>query len=271
MARYENSLSTLQARTILSAVSDFSGILSNRSEIENAALSIVTMLENAFPVQFPTTTTADKPENLHFSYVAFALSATAKEGIKRNQLTILDYLSILADVKEENETGKSDYGAFGDLFEILVRCAMMRKLALVRWSMLTVKDIATADITSKKFGVVEVGHNGKTLTFGTLFDYMDGDYTSVVYGVFSDDDKKEVYTLCREKQYEKALDYICSYSAYWANKYDFQKDMDNLTRGKGITAKGANIQVVYNAGKYSAFVNALENGIIPSLAETLNR
>lgn len=270
MSRYENALSTLQARTILSAVADFSGILSNRTEIEKAALSIVENLETAFPVSFPVNPSV-KANNPHFSYVAFALSATAKEGIKRNQLKILDYLSILADAKEENETGKNDFGAFGDLFEILVRCAMMKKLALVRWSMLTVKDIQTADIMSKRFGVVEVGHNGKTLTFGTLFDYMDGDYTSVVYGVFSDEDKKEVYNLVRNREYEKALDYITSYSAYWANKYDFQKDMDNLTRGKGITVKACGVQVVYNTGKYDAFLNALEEGKITSLFDTLNR
>ena len=145
----------------------------------------------------------------------------------------------------------------------------MRKIALVRWSMLSVKDIKTSDIISKKFGVVEVGHNGKTLTFGTMFDYMNGDYTSVVYGVFAEEDKKEVYALVREKQYDKAIEYITNYCGYWSNKYDFQSDMDNLTRGKGITAKGANIQVVYNEGKYNAFVNALEEGTITSLADVL--
>lgn len=263
MARHNTTISTLQARTIVSSVRSFVGMLNNRDNIEKAALSVVEMLEKRFPVQFPN--------NLHFSFVAFALATSAKEGIKRNELTILDYLSILASVKEENEQNIKDFGAFGDLFEILVRCAFMRKIALVRWSMLTVKDIKTSDIISKKFGVVEVGHNGKTLSFGTLFDFMDGEYTSVVYGVFSDEDKKEVYRLVREKQYENAIDYICSYSAYWANKYDFQSDMNNLTRGQGVALKGENIQVVYNEGKYNAFVNALEEGKLTSLFDTLNR
>lgn len=261
MARHENTLSTLQARTILSAVRSLSDSLSTREEIEKAAFSVIDSLSKKFPVNFPN--------ELYFSFVAFALSACAKEGIKRNELTILDYLSILASVKEENESNISDFGAFGDLFEILVRCAFMRKISLVRWSVLSVKAINTSDITSKRFGVVEVGHNGKTLSFGTLFDYMDGDYNSVVYGVFSEDDKKEVYALCKNKEYEKAIDYIANYSAYWSDKYEFQKDMDNLTRGKGITAKGANIQVVYNEGKYNAFLLALEDGKIKSLSETL--
>lgn len=263
MARHENSLTTLQARTIISAIVVYVGSLCNRENIEKAALSIVDNLISLFPVQFPS---VDK-----LSFLSFTLSSCAKEGIKRNELTILDYLSILADIKENNEQEINDFGAFGDLYEILVRCAFMRKLALVRWSMLSVKDIKTADIVSKKFGVVEVGHNGKTLTFGTMFDYMDGDYTSMVYGVFSEEDKKEVYNLVRNREYEKAIDYVCAYSGYWANKYDFQKDMDGLTRGKGITVKACGVQVVYNAGKYDAFLSALEEGTITSLAETLNR
>jgi len=263
MARHENALTTLQARTIISSILAFVGSLCSRENIEKAAISIVDNLISLFPVQFPS---ADR-----LSFLSFALSSTAKEAIKRGELTILDYLSMLADIKETNEQTINDLGAFGDLYEILVRCAFMRRLALVRWSMLSVKDIKTSDIISKKYGVIEVGHNGKTLTFGTLFDYMDGNYTSVVYGVFSEEDKKAVYSLVRNKEYEKAIDYICAYSAYWANKYDFQKDMDNLTRGKGITVKSCGVQVVYNTGKYDAFLSALEDGKFTSLAETLNR
>jgi len=261
MARFVSSLSTLQARTILSAILAFVGSLSSRSDIEKAAFSIVDNLCSLFPVQFPS---VDK-----LSFLSFALSSCAKEGIKRGELKILDYLSMLADIKENNEQELKDFGAFGDLLEILVRCAFMKKLTLVRWSMLSVKDIKTSDIISKKYGVVEVGHNGKTLTFGTMFDYMDGNYTSVVYGVFAEEDKKEVYNLVRNKEYEKAIDYISNYCGYWSDKYAFQMDMDNLTRGKGITAKGANIQVVYNEGKYNAFVSALEDGKIVSLADVL--
>ena len=186
-------------------------------------------------------------------------------------MTVLEYIAILAEVKENNEKDIHDFGAFGDLFEVLIRCALMRKYSLVKWSMLSVKAINTSDIISKKFGIVEVGHNGKTLSYGNLFDYMAGDYTSIVYGVFTEEDKKEVYNLCKAHKYEKALDYVTSYSVYWASKYQFQEDMDNLTRGKGITAKKCGIQVVYNDGKYNAFINAIEEGNLTSLYETLNR
>lgn len=268
MARHENAITTLQARTILAAIRTYKKPIETREDVEKVGKLAVKICVEKFPVQFP--------KNNGKLYIAFALSATAKEAVKRGTLLVLDYIAILAEVKEENHNaetsynGNADYGAFGDLYEVLIRCAFVRSLSLVRWSALSVKDINHADIMSKKYGIIEVGHNGKSLTFGTMFDFMEGNYTSVVYGVFSEEDKKEIFRLCKEKDYNGAIDYVCSYSSYWSNKYDFQHDMDNLTRGKGITVKGADVQVVYNSGKYTAFVNALESGTFTSLSETLN-
>lgn len=271
MARYENALTTLQARSIIAYIEKYAPPMKNKYDVEDFASLVVDTMEKDFPAVFPVDNTAGKENNFHFSYLAFTFSACAKFAIKCGDLNILEYISILAEVKEGNEKDFHDFGAFGDLFEILVRCAFMRKRSLVKWSMLSVKSIESADIISSKYGIIEVGHNGKTLTFGTVFDNMEGDYTSVVYGVFSEDDKKEVYNLCRNKEYEKALDYIASYSSYWKSKYDFEKDMNNLTRGKGITMKSCGVQVVYNKGKYNAFIDALENGTFVSLFDMLKR
>lgn len=263
MSRYENRISTLQARTILSMIDSCSVNFSCVENIRKSAVRIVREVETTFPENFPTI------DDMHFSYLAFTLSNCAKYGVKTGKLKVIDYLAMLAQAKEENELNICDLGAFGDLFEILVRCAFMKKLSLVTWSALSVKDILTCDIVSKKYGKIEVGHNGKTLTYGTLFDYMSGDYDGIVYGVFSEEDKKTVYDFLKNRQYEKAIETVCAYSVYWSNKYDFQNDMNNLTRGKGITVKSNQIQVVYNPGKYNAFVQAIENGIFTSLEETL--
>lgn len=262
MARHENAITTLQARTILSVINRYEKPITTRDDIEKVGKLAVKICLAKFPEDFHKTEAKN--------YIAFALSATAKTAVKKGDLKILDYIAILAEVKEENEEAINDFGAFGDLYEVLVRCAFVRRLSLVQWSMLAVKDINNVDIISKKYGLIEVGHNGKTLSFGTLFDFMEGKYTSVVYGVFSEEDKKAVYSLCKAKDYNGAIAYICDYSGYWFDKYAFQNDMDNLTRGKGITKKGNDIQVVYNSGKYTAFVNALESGTIKSLAEVLN-
>lgn len=262
MARYTSALNTLQTRTIVSLINATGATLNTRESIEKVAVHVVENAEKNFPAQFPA--------NLHNSYMAFTLSACGKLGVKNGDLNIVEYIAMLASAKRENEQSLRDFGAFGDLFEILVRCAMIRNIHLVKWSALSVKDIRHADIVSKKFGIIEVGHNGKSLTFGTLVDFMEGNYTSIIYGVFSEQDKEDVYRLCIHGEYEKAIDFVTNYSVYWSNKYDFQRDMDNLTRGKGIALKGENIQVVFNPGKYDAFISAIEDGTFKSLNETLS-
>lgn len=263
MSRYENKLSTLQARTLLSMMDEYSVNFSSIENIRMSASRIVREVETTFPEQFPTT------DNLHFSYLAFTLSGCAKYGVKTGRLKVIDFLAMLAEAKEENENSISDYGAFGDLYEILIRCAFLRKLSLVTWSALSVKDVLTCDMVSKKYGRIEIGQNGKTLTFGTLFDYMSGEYDSIVYGVFSPDEKKAIYDFLKERKYDKAIETVCMNSVYWRSKYDFQKDIDGLTRGKGITVKSGQIQVVFNSGKYNAFIDAIENRIFQSLDEML--
>lgn len=268
MARYENSISTLQARTILSVIESYAKPIESKTDVEKVGKLAVKLCLDKFPSVF----TREEGK----AYMAFSLSATAKKAVKDGTMKVLDYIAMLAEEKEENNNaktsynGKADFGAFGDLYEVLIRCALLRKISLVRWSALSVKDVETSDIESKKFGLLEVGHNGKTLTFGTMFDYMEGNYDSIIYGVFSDEDKAKVYELCKTKQYNKAIEYVCTYSVYWSDKYAFQHDIDNLTSGKGITAKKCGIQVVYNAGKHKAFTDAIENGTFTSLYETLN-
>lgn len=271
MSRFEKALNTLQSRTIIDYIRKNAPAMVTRSDIEDFAFEMIEKLEKDFPADFPVNNSACKSDNPHFSYLAFSFAHCARFAIQTGSLTGKEYISILADVKETNENDVRDFGAFGDLFEILIRCAFMRRYSLVKWSTLAVKDIEKLDMESKKYGKVEIGHNGKTFSYGTLFDYMSGDFTSVVYGVFNDEDKKEIYKLCRMEEYEKAIDYVTTYSVYWENKYTFQNDMDNLTRGKGIAKKGGSIQVVYNSGKYNAFLDAIENGTFVSLYEMLKR
>ena len=206
---------------------------------------------------------------MHFSLIAFILSSLEKKAIDNRKISPVEYLAIFAEVKSENEVIINDFGAFGDLFEVLVRCALVKKLSLLRSSMLYTKASGDNDIISKKLGKLEVGHNGKSFTQGNLFDYMAGDYNAIVYGMFSVDDKEEIYTYCKQKEYEKAIDYVSQYACYWSDKYAFLSDMNNLTRGKGITVKGENIQVVYNDGKYTAFQMAIEAGAFHTLSEIL--
>lgn len=255
------TLTTLQARTALALINKSTVALDSQNAIEMESKQIIETLIKTFPANYPA--------EIIPALWAFTLSNVGKKAIKDNTLTAYEYIALLAESKRDNAENRKDYGAFGDLFEILARLALVKKQNLINWRLLTVKDINRPDIISNKYGVIECGTNGKTWTNGTLFDYMAGDYTSVIYGVFMDEDKQAVYELCASQQIERAIDYIAQYSAYWPNKYDFQHDMDNLTRGKGITEKGGNIQCQFNIGKYDAFINALEDGKIKALKDVI--
>lgn len=260
--KHDFSLSTLQARTILAVIDELNAIGNTKTEIENAAENVINYIFENFPSDFS--------RDCIGVIEAFTLSNIAKKSINDGILTVFDYIAILADVKRMNETDLNDYGAFGDLYEILVRIALVKKASLIRPSMLTVKAMYQNDVVSKKYGVIEIGHNGKTFSQGTLLNYMAGKYQSVIYGVFEKEDKQAVYDLCIAGNYMDAVDYVAQYSAIWLDKYQFQADMNNLSRGQGITKKGGNIQVVYNPSKHTAFIMALENGQFDTLSDKLS-
>lgn len=261
MARYENALTTLQVRTILHAVNMVSVELNSRKVIEKESIAIVHFLSEKFPADFPIV--------LHKRMMACTLSAVGKKAVYDGTLSVADYIGMIASAKEENETIINDFGAFGDLYEILIRCALVRVKNFLKATALYVKPRGECDVISKKYGRLEIGHNGKTLSNGTLFDFMEGDYDGMVYGVFSPDDKKVIYDYCQSGEFGKAMQFACENSVLWLNKYDFQNDMDNLTRGQGIAKKGGDIQVVFNSGKYDAFINAIEEGKFTSLSDIL--
>ena len=71
MARYENSLSTLQARSILFMIEKEAPAMRDRYAIEDFAFSVVEKVEKDFPEIFPVDDSNGKENNPHFSYLAF--------------------------------------------------------------------------------------------------------------------------------------------------------------------------------------------------------
>lgn len=207
--------------------------------------------------------------NYYTVYIAYALSYTAKKALDISTLTVCDYIRFVAQHKRINEVDINDFGAFGDLLELLVRLAFIGNISLVRSNSLHVKGQSKTDIVSKKYGKIEVGHNGKSWTKATVFDFMTGDFDSVVYGMFSDIEKSEIYALCEYGNIDKAIEYVKEYTCYWSDKYQYLHDMDNLSRGKGLTIKSGTVQTVYNDSKYIAFEKAIEDGKFTTLADIL--
>ena len=259
---HTSTLSTLAARTAIAAIEKDTTKLDTMKSIYQTSAQVFKQLYKNFPSVYT-------PE-MKKSVIAFILSNVAKKAVKIGDISIADFMRFYAKHKARIAVSMNDFGAFGDLLEVLIRLYFVTK-NFHSWRLLTVREYGKIDIVSKLLGKTEIGHNGKTLSFGTMFDYMDGDYTSMIYGTFSVEDKEEVYKLCLTGNYLQACMYVAEYVGVWSDKYQFQRDMDNLSRGKGITVKGENIQVVYNDSKYKAFQDAIEAKKIVTLREYLNR
>lgn len=259
---HTSTLSTLAARTAIARIEKDETSLTTVKEIYQTSGKIYKELYKDFPTVYKN--------DMKKSVISFILSNVAKKAVKIGDITISDFMRFFAKHKAKIALEMNDFGAFGDLLEVLIRLYFVKK-NFHNWKLLSVREYGKIDLVSKKLGKVEIGHNGKTLSFGTLYDYMEGDYNSIIYGTFSVEDKEEIYNYCIRGKYEKACEYVANYACVWNDKYIFQKDMDNLSRGKGITLKGDCIQVVYNDSKYNAFQNAVEDKKFVTLKDFLNK
>lgn len=229
------------------------------TDIQKAINNVMTIVKNQLSIYF---------DGMESQTAAFVTSYACQLAVDNGNLSVSEFMAKLAEAKAENYSKLNDKGAIGDLVEILVRLCLI-KAKLRRSCHLHVKEQGRADIVSKRLGVIEVGHNGKSWTQGDLFDFMAGDFEAVIYGMLDDYDTKEIVTYCKGHEYEKAISYVAANFGYWADKYEYQHFMDNLSRGKGVTVKAGEIQTVYNAGKYNAFQDAIENGQIHMLEELI--
>lgn len=259
---HNSTLSTLAARTALTAIEKDTTKLDTMKSIYQTSAQVFKQLYKDFPTVYKA--------EMKKSVIAFILSNVAKKAVKIGDITITDFMKFYAKHKARIAVSMNDFGAFGDLLELLIRLYFVTR-NFHNWRLLTVREYGKVDMISKMLGKTEIGHNGKTLSFGTMFDYMEGDYNAMIYGTFSVEDKEEVYKLCLAGNYLQACTYVAEYVGVWSDKYQFQHDMDNLSRGQGITVKGENIQVVYNDSKYKAFQDAIEAKKIVTLREYLNR
>lgn len=260
--KHDCKLSLVQVKTLDALITHDITILNSRAAIAFVANKVVDFAIDNYSKLYNIT---DRP-----LYLAYALAKTGLKAIKLKMLPVLDYIQIVAEQKRDGEQNAqglykdSDLGAFGDLYEILVKCALVKNVNLIKARQLTVRELDDFDVVSKKYGKIEIGHNGKTLSQGNALDFLDGDYKTFIYGVFDDMTKKQVYDACLQKDIATAIKIIKAYSAIFVNKYDFYK-LQDLRRGKIITIKSGKVMVQYNPQFYRMFINALENDYIVSL------
>lgn len=263
--KHDYKVSTSDIKTVNYLISSmlFDDELTSAEEIEKAGKKIIDKLCTDFPDDYNAI-------NYHV-ILSFILYRVAQYAMKNGFIAPLAYLRMYAQLKRDEFYNNDDYGAFGDLLETLVRILFIRNLSLVRPSHIAVKPFGENDLISKKYGKIEIGNNGKTWTQGNRYDYMDGDFSAVVYGMFNNSDREKIFDYVINEQYEKALHLVSIRCGYWENKYDFLNDIDNVSRGKGICIKSGSIQCQFNESKYWAFRDKIDGGNYITLAELLNK
>jgi len=263
--KHDYKVTTSDVRTINYLVGSmlFDDELTTMDDIEKASKKIINKLCVDFPEDYNAL-------NYHV-ILSFILYRVAQYAMKNGFIAPLAYLKMYAELKKNEFYNNDDFGAFGDLLETLVRVLFVRNLSLVRPSHIAVKPFGENDLISKKYGKIEIGNNGKTWTQGNRYDYMSGDFTSVVYGMFNNADREKIFNWMIDGQFEKALHMVSIRCAYWTDKYDFLNDINNVSRGKGICVKGGNIQCQCNESKYWAFRDKIDGGNYVTLADLLNK
>jgi hypothetical protein len=112
---------------------------------------------------------------------------------KADKKDVTGYIRHYANFKKQCYYRLSDFGAFGDLAETLARLACKPRNL---WSLrdIHVKRAGDVDIVirGKKF---ELGTNGKTFSESTENDAMTGKYSAVCYGVFTNDEKRDLFNM----------------------------------------------------------------------------
>ena len=198
--------------------------------------------------------------------VAFGIAYYNKEIAKRDKKSGKDFLQDYANAKRINEEELCDKGAFGDLYECLIRCAIIGNINLFHIDHVHAKKSETSDCVYKGH-IVEIGHNGKTWQEATYEDYMSGKFESVIYGVFDKEDKEAIYDLIDNGDIKTAIEYALTNSGYWQNKYDFYNDITALGRGKAITVKSNKVMSQYSKSRHDMFLMGIENGKIPAATD----
>ena len=254
---HNSRLTTLQARTIISIVSTVSLTSDTIDKIAN------NIVDNCI-INYPTIyKTSDK-----LVYLAFTLSQLYQKAVNDKVITVIEFIQLLAKHKQTMFNVFNDKGAFCDLYEILTRIAFIKNINLVKPFHLYVKQILQVDLISKKYGLIEIGFNGKTLQEGTLFDYMEGKYNTLVYGVIDNFTRDLIVELCINGNVEKAIKILKAYTVI-INKYDFIPTLSNYRKGKIVVVKSGKIMIQYNDSLYNCVLSAIDAGDLITLETIL--
>ena len=192
----------------------------------------------------------------------------AWHSVKKTE-TWFDYMQSYATFKANTYEKLSDFGAFADLIETTAHLLVNKQVWRVRLSTLHVSKIGNIDLrlNGQK---IEVGTNGKSWLESTEDDAMNGNFDSVVYGVFSEEEKAMICKLFADGQVKKAIATIANMLYYFENKYEFADFINSVSRSASLVWKSQGyFQTVYNPSKHNAFIRKIEDANIPTFADII--
>lgn len=181
-----------------------------------------------------------------------------------------DYMVEYATFKATTYARLNDLGAFADLVETSIHLLVNKKEWRIKIKHLHVSAVGKVDVTfnGRK---TEVGTNGKTWAESVQGDPMHGNYKSVIYGVFTEEEKDSICNLFINGNVREGLKNIANMMYYFYNKNEFYHFMQ-FTVSKTPTLvwkKAGYYQTVYNGSKHTAFLRGIENENIPSFRDVI--
>ncbi len=180
-----------------------------------------------------------------------------------------EYMIAYANFKANTYEKLSDYGAFADLVETVCHLLVNKKVWRTNIKNLHVSAIGKIDLryNGQK---IEIGTNGKSWLESTEEDSMHGKFDSVLYGVFSEEEKESICKDFSEGKAEKAISEIAKMLYYFEDKNDFPVFVNSISRSSSLVWKKAGYyQSVYNPSKHGAFVRAIEESNYPTLYDII--
>ena len=99
---------------------------------------------------------------------------------------------------------------------------------------------------------------------------MNGKFDSVIYGVFSEEEKETICDYFTHGETKKAITEIAKMLYYFEDKKEFEIFINNISRSPSLVWKKAGyFQTVYNPSKHSAFVEKIEKSNFPTFLQVV--
>lgn len=203
--------------------------------------------------------------------LAVSLAFYTMAKAERNGVKPVDMVKQYAAFKQATSEQLNDLGAFGDLWEVLLRI-FCKPASLVRFNDLHVQVGSTTDINIRGKRC-EIGTNGKTLADSTKEEPLHGPYDYMVYAVIDEDEKAAFFRLAKSGRVMEAARQAARCSYVFDKQTFFDLMATECGRKPAIQYKetAGHWQVVYNPSKHSAFLKMVEKYKIPTLAEWTGR